>query len=389
MRKLDKKAKKGRKRDRAGRAGSGGHAGDVWLDLRGGRGGGAGGPAIWQDAQSGMQFMHTNVVFDAEQICFDVWLRTTSCTNWFMGELYEAHLHYSPNFEELECLRGVKGATDKWLDQMSKTFRETLYAFAGERALPELGDLYFESIMHGFGCRGRAGFAISAVYRKLAEILPEDKAAPFRNFDWEAEGRAIAARAMAEMDPALAEAYRKLREKLAGFAEEPDYELLSTTADNAQCRLPAGVPEGLDGRLSWLFKQTIAVESLIQDCLRKRQKWVNDVHGDLEDTVDSLMRPVGVLLDEMFRNSSPELDPFLLWFRTTLLDDCEAFVKDFVRRFEATGKSFAVFELYHVRLRFMQMVFEKAGRRKDLFWDMLEHIRQFLERRRVVREGSW
>ena len=37
----------------------------------------------------------------------------------------------------------------------------------------------------------------------------------------------------------------------------------------------------------------------------------------------------------------------------------------------------------------MQMVFEKAGRRKDLFWDMLEHIRQFLERRRVVREGSW
>ena len=43
----------------------------------------------------------------------------------------------------------------------------------------------------------------------------------------------------------------------------------------------------------------------------------------------------------------------------------------------------------HAKLRFMQMVFEKAGRRKDLFWDMLERIRQFLERRRVVREGSW
>ena len=44
--------------------------------------------------------------------------------------------------------------------------------------------------MHGFGRRGRAGFAFSALYRQLAEILPEDKAAPFKDFDREAEGRA-------------------------------------------------------------------------------------------------------------------------------------------------------------------------------------------------------
>ncbi len=227
------------------------------------------------------------------------------------------------------------------------------------------------------------------MYRHLAEILPEIQAASFRDIDWDAEARTLASRAMAAMDPALAEAYGNLRTKLAGFAVEPVYELLATSADNAGCRIPAGVPEGMDARMTYLLGEMEAVYSLLPKCLEKRQGWIDMVHGDLEDTVDSLMRPVGVLLDEMFRNNSPELDPFLLWLRTTMLDDCGAFVKDFVRRFEASGKSYAVFELYHVRLRFMQMVFEKAGRRKDLFWDMLENIRQFLDRRRVVREGSW
>ena len=91
------------------------------------------------------------------------------------------------------------------------------------------------------------------------------------------------------MDPALAEAYGKLRTKLAGFAVEPVYELLATSAGNAACRLPAGVPEGMDARMSYLFDGMEAVYSLLEECLKKRQGWVDKVHGDLEDTVEGLL----------------------------------------------------------------------------------------------------
>ena len=110
---------------------------------------------------------------------------------------------------------------------------------------------------------------------------------------------------------------------------------------------------------------------------------------DLEETVDGLLRSAGTLLDEMFRSHSPQFGPFLVWFRTTLLEDCSAFAQESVRRFEASDRSFAVFEVDDVRLRFMRMAFEKRGCPKALLWNMLEYLRQFLDQRRVVREGGW
>ncbi len=126
-------------------------------------------------------------------------------------EAYYRHIHVSIEQERLLSQKASVAELDAC---MVRAFREVLYAFAGDRALPDLEELYFESVMHCFGCRGRAGFAISAMYRHLAEILPESQAAPFRDVDWEAKARALAAKAMAEMDPALAEAYGKLRTKL-------------------------------------------------------------------------------------------------------------------------------------------------------------------------------
>ena len=195
---------------------------------------------IWQDPESDILYMDSNVYIDADRLCFDVWLRTTTGTNWFMRSLFEAYYRHIHISIEQERLLSQKASVAELDACMVRAFREVLYAFAGDRALPDLEELYFESVMHCFGCRGRAGFAISAMYRHLAEILPESQAAPFRDVDWEAKARALATKAMAEMDPALAEAYGKLWTKLAGFAVEPVYELLATSADNAACRLPAG-----------------------------------------------------------------------------------------------------------------------------------------------------
>ena len=144
------------------------------------------------------------------------------------------------------------------------------------------------------------------------------------------------------MDPALAEAYGKLRTKLAGFAVEPVYELLATSADNAACRLPAGVPEGMDARMSYLFDGMEAVYSLLEECLKKRQGWVDKVHGDLEDTVEGLLQPVWDVLNGMFARQDQAIKDFVQWFWLTMHDDCMAFLQEFSRRFEDSGKSFAV-----------------------------------------------
>ena len=80
---------------------------------------------------------------------------------------------------------------------------------------------------------------------------------------------------------------------------------------------------------------------------------------------------------------------FVDWLRETMNADCSAFMQEFARRFEASGRSFAVYEMYELRVRFMHKAYDEAQCPKDSFWKHLELVRRVLARHRVVPEGVW
>ena len=91
----------------------------------------------------------------------------------------------------------------------------------------------------------------------------------------------------------------------------------------------------------------------------------------------------------MFARQDQAIKDFAQWFWLTMHDDCMAFLQEFSRRFEDSGKSFAVYEVYAVRVRIMKMAYERAGRPKDAFWNKLELLHRIFSQRRVVPEGVW
>ena len=298
-----------------------------------------------------------------------------------MRDVYGAYYRASHVRLEMHRIRELDGETAKRLVLALNS--HSLFAFAGEgRGLPELADAVRDAVRQALGLQGRPGIAVSVVYGRLAEHLPEDRAAPFRSVDWEALAEQLAEQALAEAKPGFVKAYASLRDLTSRYAEVPDLELAAAGAPNEECGLPSCVPEDTDRRMDFLARENGRCMDMMASCLELRQSFVDMLHQKVNDAVMNYALPL-MELEEL------RSDAFLLWFEKEAAEDLTCMLEEFSERFAASGRGFDVFMAYWNRVGLMARNFRKAGTQADFYQSGIKRLYDFIEGRRVVPDGAW
>ena len=298
-----------------------------------------------------------------------------------MRDVYGAYYRASHVRLEIDRLQAPDEETAKRL--VLELYSNSLFAFPGEGgALPELADAVRDAVLHALGLRGRPGIAVSAVYGWLAEHLPEDRAASFRNVDWEALAGQITEQALAEAKPGFVKAYRSLRDLTARYPEVPDLELAVAGLPNEACGLPSFVPEDKDRRMAFLGREVGRCLDLMTSCLELRQGFADMLHEKALMAVMNYTLPLADLEDL-------SAGGFLLWFEKEGTEDLKLMLEEFSERFAASGRGFDVFMAYWNRVGLMARSFRKTGALADFYPRGIERLYGFIEGRRVVPNGAW
>lgn len=369
MRKLDKKAKKAKKAAKARKAG---HV-PSWCaapkppmteeDLR----------ELWNDPDA--------LVWSPASLAEDCCIRSAAATAWFMRDVYGAYYRTMHDHSAIHSVTGT--VTEEQAKRLTvQIFSDSLFAFSGEgRALPELADAVRDTVLQAFGLRGRPGIAVSVVYGWLAEHLPEDRAAPFRDVDWEALAGQIAEQALAKAKPAFVDAYRRLRDLTARYPAVPQLDLAVTDASSEACGLPSFVPAHDAGRMSFLSREQDRCTQLLASCVKLRQDFADMLHNMVGKAVANYTVPL-VDMEELWSGD------FALWFLKEAETDVVLMLEEFAARYEAAGRGFDVFIAYWNRVGLMLRSFT-AGAAVDFYHRRIKQLYDFIEGRRVVPNGAW
>jgi hypothetical protein len=329
---------------------------------------------LWEDPDS--------LVWSPASIAMNCVARSNSATAWLLRDVYSAYYRTAHHFDAMHRAAGTAGSRAA-IPMMKQAFEESVFAFSGSGALPELADAVRGTVLEALGVRGRPGIAVGAVYGWLAEHLPADEAMPYRNADWEALAGRLAEQAMAKAEPAFVDAYRRLRDMTSRYPQVPDVMLAYTDASNAQCGLPSFVPEGKVARAAFLNEELSGCWDLLVSCMRLRPKFADMLHRLVGDAVWKLVLPVAEL------EGIAEGD-FFVWFHKEAELDAALMLKEFVERFEQSGRGFEVFYAYWNRVGVMLRDYTATKvEMVDFYRRRLRQVFDEIEKRRVVPEGTW
>ena len=117
---------------------------------------------LWEDPGA--------IAWSNASIAMDCVVRSGGATAWLLRDVYCAYYRTAHNGN---ALSGRSGDSGEATLLMKKLYDESLFAFAGGRALPELANAVYDIVLQALGVRGRPGIAVSAVCGWLAEHLPK------------------------------------------------------------------------------------------------------------------------------------------------------------------------------------------------------------------------
>jgi len=359
MRKVEKQAKKAKKAKTSGK----------------------GGKALSKEELRRISEDPDSIVWSSGSIALNCLVRSNSATAWFLRDVYRAYYRTAHNGEALRRASDEGGRNVRPI--LKQAFEESIFAFCGDRKLPELADAVRRTVLEVFGVQGRPGIAIGAVYGWLAEHLPADEAALYRDVDWEKLAGQVAEKAMAKADPAFVDAYRRLRELTSRYPQMPDVLRAYTDATNEQCGLPAFVPEPKAMRVAFLNEELVACRQLLESLMKLRPAFADMLHQIAGEAVSTLVMAFG-LRDDIAKGD------FFLWFHKEAEMDALLMLKEFKERFEASGKSFDVFYAYWNRVGLMLRDYAASKvELSDFYGRRLKQVCDAIEGQRVVPEGSW
>ena len=329
------------------------------------------------------------LTFSPKGLLVDVLVRTGAGTAFLLEPVYGACYRSMHNRKMLHQFVEEDGAgVPRDLEKL--LFADTVFAFAGSRALPDLKEAVRRTCLRCFGQTGRPGISLGAVWRWLEQNLPAPERARLAVPDWEATAERISVAAMAFADPVFAADYEKLRVLTGRYPDEPDYELLFDSADTRTRRLSSFVPRGQLERVHFFNAEMETCMDLLERCVAGRQAFADRLHGEVEREAMQILRPARPLFDEAFASGTRWIREFLAWFMPEGDADIDGMMAEFERRFHASGKRFDVFQTCSNCVSLMLADWEALEwPHTDFFRLRVKNARKRLDALRPVPEGLW
>ena len=251
---------------------------------------------------------------------------------------------------------------------------DSVSAFAGEKALPELAEAVRTTVLCAFGCVESSGMTVAGLFRRLADTMPEYLTEEFRNPRWEARADKVAEAVMAKADPAFAEAYEGLRAMTAPYAGMSASSRLFEAQDAAVPGLPDFVPADVPGRRRHFNQAVNECWQRMKRCLEESRAFADLLRQELHHELSLVTIPVqGLLSTDELRQSQWGRDT-LAWFLREARADADALAAAFEQDYAQGGRRFAAYFVHRRRVDRMLDALKAMGAAGCFYWRLLDGV---------------
>ncbi len=249
--------------------------------------------------------------------------------------------------------RGAEAAQRVQLRTCETAMQCLLCGFA-KHPLAPLAEEARLTVLQSFGLRGRAGLSIAGLLARLAAELDPDEYLSLAPPDWEAAAARIAGECVREADPRLREAWERLRRLTASFAplKGTSLFLAALPAGSGGQLLPGAPEDDCDERLGWIMERAWEAQRLMDSIARLRKPFADALRRAVEAELHAMLDRIAGVLPARLEDPS-FVKGHVAWHLAEAEADCTAYMSDFDRRFKASRHSFAVYDIYSFRLRFL------------------------------------
>ena len=222
------------------------------------------------------------------------------------------------------------------------------------RPLAPLAEEARLTVLQSFGLRGRAGLSIAGLLARLAAELDPDEYLSLAPPDWEAAAARIARECVREADPRLREAWERLRRLTSSYAPLKGTSLIlaALPAESGGQLLPGAPEDDYDERLGWIMDRAREAQRLMARIARLRKPFADALRRAVEAELHAMLDRIACVLPARLADPS-FVKAHVAWHLAEAEADCTAYMSDFDRRFKASRHSFAVYDIYSFRLRFL------------------------------------